>query len=45
MARCPEGSAGRYGLDVPPNMTLEDIERLVIEKTLQRTGGQQAGGG
>ena len=29
------------GWDVPPNMTLEDIERLVIERTLQRTGGNK----
>ena len=27
--------------DVPPNMTLEDIERFVIERTLQRTGGNK----
>jgi len=26
---------------VPPNMTLEEIERLVIERTLQRTGGNK----
>jgi DNA-binding NtrC family response regulator len=37
----PEGSAAATGWDVPPNMTLEDIERLVIEKTLQRTGGNK----
>src|ERR1700704_1265251 len=37
----PEGSAVGTGFDVPPNMTLEDIERLVIEKTLQRTGGNK----
>jgi DNA-binding NtrC family response regulator len=37
----PEGSAAGTGWDVPPNMTLEDIERLVIEKTLQRTGGNK----
>src|SRR5947209_3311528 len=37
----PEGSPARAGWDVPPNMTLEDIERLVIEKTLQRTGGNK----
>jgi DNA-binding NtrC family response regulator len=37
----PEGSAAASGWDVPPNMTLEDIERLVIEKTLQRTGGNK----
>jgi DNA-binding NtrC family response regulator len=37
----PEGSTAGTGWDVPPNMTLEDIERLVIEKTLQRTGGNK----
>jgi len=37
----PEGSSAASGWDVPPNMTLEDIERLVIERTLQRTGGNK----
>lgn len=37
----PEGSQAGTGWDVPANMTLEDIERLVIEKTLQRTGGNK----
>jgi two-component system, NtrC family, response regulator AtoC len=37
----PEGSPAGQGWDVPANMTLEDIERLVIEKTLQRTGGNK----
>lgn len=37
----PEGSPAGVTWDVPPNMTLEDIERLVIEKTLQRTGGNK----
>src|SRR3984893_8489354 len=37
----PEGSSPAAGWDVPPNMTLEDIERLVIERTLQRTGGNK----
>jgi DNA-binding NtrC family response regulator len=37
----PEGSPGGASWDVPANMTLEDIERLVIEKTLQRTGGNK----
>jgi DNA-binding NtrC family response regulator len=37
----PEGSSTGTGWDVPPNMTLEDIERMVIEKTLQRTGGNK----
>ncbi len=37
----PEGSAQSSGWDVPPNMTLEEIEKLVIEKTLQRTGGNK----
>ena len=27
--------------DVPPNLTLEEIEKLVIERTLQRTGGNK----
>jgi len=37
----PEGVTGSTAWDVPPNMTLEDIEKLVIEKTLQRTGGNK----
>ncbi len=37
----PEGSPVGVAWEVPPNMTLEDIERLVIEKTLQRTGGNK----
>jgi DNA-binding NtrC family response regulator len=37
----PEGSSASVSWDVPPNMTLEDIERLVIERTLQRTGGNK----
>ena len=37
----PEGSAQSSGWDVPPNMTLEEIEKLVIEKTLQRTNGNK----
>jgi DNA-binding NtrC family response regulator len=37
----PEGGAQSAAWDVPPNMTLEDIEKLVIEKTLQRTGGNK----
>src|SRR5688500_14680776 len=37
----PEGSPAGSGWDVPPNMTMEDIERLVIEKTLKRTGGNK----
>lgn len=37
----PEGAAQSAAWDVPPNMTLEDIEKLVIEKTLQRTGGNK----
>ena len=36
----PEAAQGS-AWDVPPNMTLEDIEKLVIEKTLQRTGGNK----
>jgi DNA-binding NtrC family response regulator len=37
----PEGLPGGSAWDVPPNMTLEGIEKLVIEKTLQRTGGNK----
>jgi DNA-binding NtrC family response regulator len=37
----PEKAAAGAGWDVPPNMTLEEIEKLVIEKTLQRTGGNK----
>jgi DNA-binding NtrC family response regulator len=37
----PEGSSANTAWDIPPNMTLEDIERLVIERTLQRTGGNK----
>ena len=37
----PEKAAQSGGWDVPPNMTLEEIEKLVIEKTLQRTGGNK----
>jgi DNA-binding NtrC family response regulator len=37
----PEGSAMGNAWDIPPNMKLEEIERLVIEKTLQRTGGNK----
>ncbi len=36
----PEGSAAA-AWDVPPNLTLEDVEKLVIERTLQRTGGNK----
>jgi DNA-binding NtrC family response regulator len=37
----PERGGTGTGWDVPPNMTLEEIEKLVIEKTLQRTGGNK----
>jgi DNA-binding NtrC family response regulator len=37
----PEGSVAAAEWDVPPNMTLEDIERAVIERTLRRTGGNK----
>ena len=37
----PEGAAQAGGWDVPANMTLEEIEKLVIEKTLQRTNGNK----
>jgi len=30
-----------FAWDVPPNMTLEEIEKFVIERTLQRTGGNK----
>jgi DNA-binding NtrC family response regulator len=36
----PEGSTN-VAWEVPPNMTLEDIEKLVIERTLQRTRGNK----
>jgi transcriptional regulator with PAS, ATPase and Fis domain len=35
----PEGAADNFF--VPPNMTLEEIERLVIEQTLKRTQGNK----
>src|SRR5438105_10427268 len=34
-------AAPAFAWDVPPNMTLEDIEKFVIERTLQRTGGNK----
>jgi DNA-binding NtrC family response regulator len=37
----PEQSAQTAAWDVPPNMTLEDLEKIVIERTLQRTGGNK----
>ena len=37
----PEGAPAGAGWEVPTNLTLEDIERLVIEKTLQRTNGNK----
>jgi len=37
----PEKAQQAAGWDVPPNMTLEDIEKIVIERTLQRTGGNK----
>jgi DNA-binding NtrC family response regulator len=37
----PEKNAAGANWDVPPNMTLEDIEKFVIERTLQRTGGNK----
>ena len=37
----PEKAVQGAAWDVPPNMTLEDIEKLVIERTLQRTGGNK----
>ena len=35
------GAAVASGWDVPPNMTLEEIEKFVIERTLERTGGNK----
>lgn len=37
----PEKGGQGADWDVPPNMTLEEIEKLVIERTLQRTGGNK----
>ncbi|HEY0101185.1 MAG TPA: sigma-54 dependent transcriptional regulator [Pyrinomonadaceae bacterium] len=37
----PERTAQGAAWDVPSNLTLEEIEKLVIEKTLQRTGGNK----
>ena len=37
----PEKAGGGASWDVPPNMTLEEIEKLVIERTLQRTNGNK----
>src|SRR2546423_4038162 len=37
----PEKAARGTPGDVPPNMTLEEIEKFVIERTLQRTGGNK----
>ena len=37
----PEKLAQGTAWDVPANLTLEEIEKLVIEKTLQRTGGNK----
>ncbi len=37
----PERTAQSTEWEIPPNMTLEDIEKIVIEKTLQRTGGNK----
>ncbi len=41
----PEGASAQVTWDVPPNMTLEDIERLVIERTLATHRWKQTGGG
>lgn len=35
------GAANADGWDVPSNMTLEEIEKMVIERTLERTGGNK----
>src|SRR5207237_2473540 len=37
----PEKNAAGANWEVPPNMTLEEIEKFVIERTLQRTGGNK----
>ena len=36
-----DGATAGARWDVPSNMTLEEIERLVIEMSLQRTGGNK----
>ncbi|HJQ70430.1 MAG TPA: sigma-54 dependent transcriptional regulator [Blastocatellia bacterium] len=33
------GGAGHYRCEIPPYLTLEEIEREAIEQTLERTGG------
>ena len=35
------GAAQGAAWDVPPNLSLEEIEKIVIEKTLQRTNGNK----
>src|SRR2546429_2191351 len=37
----PSATTPALAWDVPPNMTLEEIEKFVIERTLQRTGGNK----
>jgi DNA-binding NtrC family response regulator len=37
----PSAATAALAWDVPPNMTLEEIEKFVIERTLQRTGGNK----
>jgi DNA-binding NtrC family response regulator len=37
----PSAASAAMTWDVPPNMTLEEIEKFVIERTLQRTGGNK----
>src|SRR5438128_2002105 len=37
----PSASTTALAWDVPPNMTLEEIEKFVIERTMQRTGGNK----
>ena len=39
--RAPSATSPVATWDVPPNMTLEEIEKFVIERTLQRTGGNK----
>ncbi len=37
----PDGGADGSAWDIPPNMTLEALEKLLIEKTLKRTRGNK----
>jgi DNA-binding NtrC family response regulator len=37
----PEGEPGAGMWEAPPNMTLEEMEKILIESTLKRTGGNK----